>query len=1110
MHMKLTACAAAAAAAFFSFAEQSAVTANDWENPDVNSRGRMPAANHAYPLADEASALAGDLEPATPYRLSLDGDWKFKWVGDPARRPLDFWKEDFDDSNWGTIDVPSCVEMRGYGQPVYTNIRYPHKAEWPRILDRDSGSPDFNPVSSYRRTFAVPEGWKGRRVVLRFDGVGSAYYVWVNGRLVGYAEDSKLPSDFDITEFLNEKPESESNSQTVKPSNRQTDRQPNNVLAVQVFKWCDGSFLEDQDFFRFSGIFRDVTLWAKPKAGIADFLATPKFDGSYESAVVALEVATYGDAKPPTGALYDDRGRKVAEFGDEGRSTSGSVSRWSAKVDGVRLWSAEKPILYTLVVRSGDDIRSSRFGFKEQKVVGNTFYVNGKPVKMKGVNRHETSPDNGRTVTLEEMVKDIALMKRYNVNTVRTCHYPDHRLWYELCDRYGLYVIAEANVEGHEPGYGDKGLGRFKEWEKTVVERNERQVRFFRSHPSVTIWSLGNETGHGPCFEKAAETVRRLDPTRPIHWERGNGIADIDSTMYPSVDWLEQRGRLGNEPVGSAGMQEKYKTLASHHSAGKPFIMCEYAHAMGNALGNLQEYWDVVYSYPALVGGCIWDWVDQAIWKYTDRSDPKTGLRDRYLAYGGDFDDSPNDGPFCVNGVVDPLRNESPKLIEMGHVYRNLVVSGREGGVFELWNRFCFTRADEFAGRWSLLEDGVEAAKGDLSVPAIEPLSRGEVLLDGFDIAELSKKLDPDKEHFVDFAFTTKRDEPWAKAGWTVARDQVALKLPPRAEPEKAEDGESADGKMGVKKEPERPRTKNLAYEWTDKALTVEMGRTTAMFERKTGAIALLVMRGVTVFDRPAAYVPGGPRLTCARAFTDNDKWMVGGGNGKKGFFASGLSQLAYHAERLAVASNTVTAVVDVSGAKGCGFRHECVYTFDEDGSVTLANKVVPYGTMPVALPRLGLTMYLPPRLEQMRWYGRGPWENYVDRCTGSFVGIWESTVTKQFVDYVRPQDNGSKSGVRWAEFADKSGYGVRFSSSEPMFMQALHYNWEDLFFARHCNGAVRHRTPLVPHDETLLSLDVRQTGLGGASCGPWPMEKYRFDPNAPVEWTLRIEPTRR
>ena len=1095
MNMKLTACAAIAAAAIPLLADQPASGANEWENPAVNSIGRMPAANHAYPLADAASALAGDLEPATPYRVSLNGNWKFKWAGDPARRPMDFWKEDFDDSKWESIDVPSCVEMRGYGQPIYTNIAYPHKntsnpadKDFAKILDRDSGTPDFNPVSSYRRTFTVPEGWKDRRVILRFDGVGSAYYVWVNGKKVGYAEDSKLPSDFDITDYLRK----EDGSGPVE-----------NLLCVQVFKWCDGSFLEDQDYFRFSGIFRDVTLWSRPVSGIAEFLATPKFEGSYESARVELEVSTYGEAKPPTAALYDDRGRKVAEFGDEGRTSSGAVSRWSVKVDGVRLWSAEKPVLYTLVVQSGDDIRSSGFGFKEQKVVGNTFFVNGQPIKLKGVNRHETNPDNGRTVTLEDMVKDIALMKRYNVNTVRTCHYPDHRLWYELCDRYGLYVIAEANVEGHEPGYGNNGLGRFKEWEKTIVERNERQVRFFRSHPSVTVWSLGNETGHGECFKKAAETIRAVDPTRPIHWERGNDVADIDSCMYPSVEWLEKRGKqsLGGGELKSESGGDGF--ASAKQGAGKPFIMCEYAHAMGNALGNFQEYWDVVYSYPALVGGCIWDWVDQAIWKYTDRSDPKTGLRDRYLAYGGDFDDKPNDGPFCVNGVVDPFRNESPKLVEMGHVYRNLVVSGKEGGAFELWNRFCFTRSDEFSGRWSLLEDGVEVAKGDLAVPPLEPLSRGALTLVGFDMDGLSKTLDPAKEHFVNFAFETKRDELWAKSGWTVARDQVALRLPPRAE---TEEGKSADGK----KESAKPAAKSLAYEWTDKALTVEMGRTTAMFERRTGAIAMLVMRGVTVFDRPAAYVPGGPRLTCARAFTDNDKWMVYGGNGKKGFFASGLSQLAYHAEPLVVASNTVTAVVDVSGGKGCGFRHECVYSFGEDGSVTLANKVVPYGAMPVALPRLGLTMYLPPRLEQMRWYGRGPWENYVDRCTGSFVGVWDSTVAGQFVDYVRPQDNGYRSGVRWAEFTDKSGYGVRFSSEEPMFMQALHYNWEDLYFARHLNGADRHRTPLVPHDETILSLDVRQMGLGGASCGPWPMAKYRFDPNATVEWTVKIEPVRR
>ena len=1024
---------------------------NDWENLEVNSCNRMKAAAYILPLASEQDAFGDALEVKTPYRLSLNGDWKFSWVGDSSRRPADFWKAGFDDSRWGTIYVPSCVEMRGYGVPHYTNIRYPHKKAWPKILDRDTGLADFNPVSSYRRTFAIPAGWEGREVILRFDGVYSAYYVWVNGRMVGYAEDSHLASEFNITDFVKKDGE--------------------NLLAVQVFRWCDGSYLEDQDMFRFSGIYRDVTLWSRPKSGIADFVFSPKFDSGYGNAEVSLKLSTYGAEVPCSAALYDAEGRKVLDFAASAASKTGAETAWSVRLDGVRLWSAEKPYLYTLVMKAGDDIRAKKVGFKEQKVVGNKFYVNGRLVKMKGVNRHETDPENGRTVSLDLMIRDIELMKLHNINTVRTCHYPDHHLWYDLCDRYGLYVIAEANVEGHEYGYGKEGLGSFKEWEHSIVERNLRNVLFFRNHPSVTMWSMGNETGHGVCFKEALRQVKALDPSRVTHWERGNADAEVDSSMYPSVEWVEGRGRNG-------------------HS--KPYIMCEYAHAMGNAMGNFKEYWDVIYSYDCLIGGCVWDWVDQALWKSTGRVNPQTGEEERILAYGGNFDDFPNDGPFCDNGIIDPMRNVSPKLIETAHVYRNLLVTKSENGKFKLTNRFCFTSADEYAGKWVVVVDGKETAAGVFDVPAIAPLSTGELEIPSLD-AELAK-VDAKKEIFVNFEFSLKKDEIWAKAGWVVARDQVSLGASYWAAP-KAE-------APGVKPE----------FAVVDEAdsLLIECGRTSAVFSKKTGTISKLVLKGgVAVFDDPAVGVAAGPRLTCMRAFTDNDRSVVGFDarrGDKRGVVDSGLTQLRYHPEPIVVEGNTVKTVIDVTGIKGAGFRHECDYTFAADGSVTVANRVVPYGGMPRLLPRLGLSMRLVPRLERMRYYGRGPLENYIDRLSSSFVGIYESTVTDQFVDYIRPQDNGYKSDVRWAEFTDRYGRGVRFSADKPLFMQALHYSWEDLLYSRHQNGQVQYFSPLVKRSEVMLNLDVRQLGLGGASCGPGPMAKYTFDPLEPTSWTMKIE----
>ena len=1039
-----------------------AAEVNDWENPAVNSINRLPARTWTVPFADENSALSDDLVPESPYLVSLNGDWKIKWVGDPARRPLDFWKTGFDDADWAAIDVPSCVEMRGYGSPIYTNIRYPHKnasnpkdKDFARILDRDNGEPGYNPVSSYRRTFSVPESWKDRRVILRFEGVGSAFYVWVNGKMVGYAEDSKLPSEFDITEFLTAQ----------------------NTLAVQVFKWCDGSYLEDQDMFRYSGIFRDVSLWSMPKDGIWDFNVKTRPVNGYENWSLELELENGGSA-----ALYDADQKKVGDL----KPLSNSNFQLQLKP---RLWSAEDPYLYTLVVKKGGDIRAKKIGFKEQRIVGNTFLVNGMPVKMKGVNRHETSPENGRTVSMDDMLKDITLFKQYNINTVRTCHYPDHRLWYDLCDRYGIYVIAEANVEGHEPGYGDNGLGRFKEWEHTIVERNERQAVFYRNNPSVTLWSMGNETGHGDCFRHAIAAVKKIDPSRPIHWERGNEDADIDSTMYPSVEWLEKRGKLGNEKRGGTmsgeGGGEGY--AISGHTAGKPFIMCEYAHAMGNAVGNLKEYWDVIYSYPALIGGCIWDWVDQAIWKDTGRIDPKTGRHESYLAYGGDFDDFPNDGPFCCNGVVDPLRNVSPKLVEVGHVYQNLVVTKKDGG-FAMENRHCFTDASQFDGRWTLLADGEKAGEGLFAVPPVAPLALGEFKVPEIDAALAT--IGRDKEVFVNFEFLTKADAPWAKKGYPVARDQILLNEKPAAEEGKDGDAPAAHADEGDE-------------------ITIERGRTYAVFSKKTGTLKLLVMRGATIlsdFDG----ITAGPRLTCARAWTDNDRWSFLGNAWRddrgKGFEGSGLTQLHYHPGRIVVDGNVVKTRVSVDGMKGAGFDYECEWTFASDGSVTLKNKVTPFGRMPESLLRLGLSLRLGRQYENMAWYGRGPWENYVDRKTASFVGIWRSTVTDQYVPYVRPQDCGMKCDVRWVEFTDRYGRGARFSASEPLFVQALHYDWETLAYSRHINGQRRMNAVPVPSDDILLNLDVRQTGLGGASCGPGPMAKYRFDPKATVEWTLKIE----
>ena len=1053
----------------------------EWENPFANSINRLPARTYSMPLADEKAAFTDAIEPETPFKKSLNGEWKFSWAGNPDLRVKDFWTTDFDDSDWFTIDVPSCVETRGFGIPGYTNVRYPHADKsqpsdknFAKILDRDTGKPDYNPVSSYRTRFSVPAEWQGRDVILRFDGVYSAYYVWVNGKLVGYAEDSKLPSEFDITPFLvAARPES-------------APYQAENVLAVEVYRWCDGSYLEDQDMNRFSGIFRDVTLWAKPKDGIWDFnVKTARSEELGVESCGRWNVSVDGIEGEWSGELYDADFKKVISI----------TPNSTLQVPNCIEWSAEKPYLYTLVVKKGEDIRAKKIGFKEQKVVGNTVLVNGQKIKFKGVNRHECSPENGRTVSMSEMISDILLMKRYNINTVRTSHYPNNHFWYDLCDKYGIYVVAEANVEGHEPGYGEKSLGRFPEWEKTIVERNERNCVFYRNNPCVTFWSMGNETGHGDDFRKAIANVRALDPSRIIHWERGNADADIDSSMYPSVEWCEKRGKLGEaktaDKLESAAGGEGF--AISGHTAGKAFFSCEYAHAMGNAIGNFQEYWDVFYKYDCLTGGCIWDWVDQAM--YVDN-----GRGRKVWAYGGDWDEEPHDGPFNCNGVITPDRKVTAKLVEVGHVYRNLVVRKSGDGIYELENRFGFIFADEFDGRWTLLADGEKVADGAFGVPQLKPLSKCRFTVP--ELAAAIAKAGNDKELFVNFEFSTKKETIWAKQDWIVARDQIAL------------------GSEEVRVKCEELRKKDSSVEGSgvakisedEKTITVEANGTKAVFCRKTGTLCKLVMNGKDI-------IAEGPQIGCNRAFADNDRWMREGNPWHEdrktgGAYSRGLTQLSYHARPLKIVktddgSAEIISTVEVTGGKSASFTHVADWKVRGDGTISVENTVTPRGVFPPAIARMGVSMKLDRSLEYMKYYGRGPRENYIDRCTGSFFGIWKSTVSEQFEPYVRPQVNGCKCGVRWAEFTDADGRGVRFSGSEPLFMTALHYTWEDLEFARHRNGQKCFRMPMIPRAEVCLDLDVRQTGLGGASCGPTPMSKYRFDPNAPVVWSVNMTPVK-
>ena len=1019
---------------------------NDWENPKVNSINRLPPRSFTLPLESEKAAFTHDLEPSTPFFLSLNGQWKFRWEGNPMLCETNFHSTAFDDSRWSHISVPSCVEMLDYGAPMYVNIKYPHfntsnpeksKENFAKILNRRSMKGDYNPVSSYRRTFSVPETWEGRETILRFEGVGSAYYVWVNGEFVGYAEDSKLPSEFNITKFLKKGAE--------------------NLLAVKVFKWCDGSFLEDQDMFRYSGIFRDVSLISMPKDHIWDFVVKTKNDGS-------LKV----EGTDATWKLYDADFREV-----------------EVPVKNVKLWSAEKPYLYTLVLKKGSDIRMKRVGFKEQKIKGNAYTVNDKKIKFHGVNRHENSKDFGRSVTLQEMIEDVKLMKRYNIDTVRTAHYPSHRLWYDLCDKYGLYVVAEANVEAHDPGFKENSIGLFKEWNDQIVERNSRHVITYRNNPSVTMWSLGNEAGHGPCFVNAMNEVRRLDPSRPVQWELGKDISDVDSEMYWPVDLLEKRGKLGDDlslsnSDGSHPLKSQNELLAKH-TQGKCFFLMEFSHAMGNAGGNFSEYWDVFYKYDSLCGGCIWEWIDHGVSRPTGKLDKKTGLPETFISHGGDSWEYPNDGASCNDGIVRSDRKPSPFLHEVSHVMRGLKVVKDETGKLKIVNHYCFSDANEFDGVWECLADGRTVAQGAFDVPSVSPLS--SVFFD-FDLTKhVPENVDLSKQEvFFNFRFKTKTPTDLVPEKWVVSSNQIRVSDYVRTK-------FTSDG------------ADDLVVEDHGQTVSVACGRTTAVFSKKQGTLLRLFMKGVDVLSSPNPSLPGGPKLTTFRAFVDNDWWL------KFDYINSGLMILSYHAEPMEILSNGVKTVTRVTSCKSAMFIHEAIWEFSKDGSIVVKNKVTPMGTMPKQLPRLGLSFRLNQNLEAMTYYGRGPWENYIDRNTSSFIGRWDSTVAEQFERYSRPQDNGYKTDVRWVEFYQPGGRGIRFESDKPMFMQALHYEAMDMNLSRNNAFEFTRVNPIREQRDIFLNLDVRQCGLGQASCGPIPLEKYQFDPTEQLEWELRISP---
>jgi beta-galactosidase/beta-glucuronidase len=1000
----------------------------DWENPEM--LGINCELTHAtfVPYQTVEAALE-DERGASHYFKLLNGAWAFYYAPNATHLPKDFERPDFAAADWDTIPVPSNWQMHGYGRPHYTNVAYPFPVDPPHV-------PQDNPIGLYRRTFVIPAGWAERQIFLMFEGVDSAFYLWLNGQKVGYSQGTHLPAEFNITSYL---------------------QLGENSLVVQVFQWSAGSYLEDQDKWRLSGIFRDVYLFATPGVHLRDTRLRTLLDANYHNAVLELhtQIKNYTEDEASkiklAAHLLDAAGQIVfeKEVGNAQRLASGETIGWEVAINVTKphKWSAEDPYLYTLLLSlySGSDLLEvQRFavGFRKVEVRDGIFLFNGLPLKLQGVNRHDFHPDLGAAISYEVMLQDIRLMKQHNINTVRTSHYPNDPRWLDLCDRYGLYVIDEADLETHGmEALGDRGLlAKDSLWHAAHVDRAVRMVERDKNHPSIIIWSLGNEAGYGPNHDAMADAIRALDPTRLIHYE-GAGEApmpDIVSVMYPRVEDLIEQGNRTDDP--------------------RPFFMCEYAHAMGNGPGNLKEYWDAIRTYPRLMGGCIWEWIDQAIRQVTP-----DGIE--WFAYGGDFGDYPNDGDFCVDGLCFPNRVPHSGLVEYKKILEPVQVEAVDlnAGRIKIHNRYYFLSLSHLLGVWQLRQDDELLDQGRLPELNIAPQAELTV--------ELPYRLPeprPGASYWLDITFTLLTDTAWAKPGHTLATAQFEISLKKISAP--------------TLKLTEMPLL-SIDLNTDQHLLTVKGETSTLVFDTYHGVIETWTYEGVPLITR-------GPQLNVWRAPTDNDVHIA------KEWRAAGLDRLTTNVRRFEVVKtldqalllevDTVLAGLAQPPAFACTYR----YTIYGSGDILIETLFKPLRSLPV-LPRLGLQMRLPRALDDFTWYGRGPQESYADRKESALVGVYSGVVKDQYVPYVFPQEYGNKTDVRWAALTDLQGTGLL--ALAPQGGALLNVSAQE--FTTEALTEAKHTYELKPCGEIILNLDHLQAGLGSNSCGPGPLPPYLIEP---------------
>lgn len=1015
----------------------------DWENETIFAINKEPGHVTYYTFPSIESLKADKTfdkpweEPASSLHQSLNGNWKFHWVKKPDERPVNFYKMNYDISSWKEIPVPSNWEMHGYGTPIYTNITYPFKNNPPFIQPQKgyTNEIEVNPVGSYRRDFNIPADWDGKEIFLHFDGVYSGIYVWINGKKVGYSQGANNVAEFNITDYV---------------------KTGSNTIAAEVYRWTDGSYIEDQDMFRLSGIHRSVFLFATPKVHVRDYFLQSEFKGDdYSSALFKVKASVKNYDKKASQAstvnisLLDNTGKEVASLSQAVQALKGGQEQaydLQTTINKPALWSAEKPNLYTAIISLKDnngkvvEAMSSKFGFRKIEIKNKRVYVNNEQVFFKGTNRHDIHPKFGKAVPVESMIQDILLMKQHNLNTIRTSHYPNDPRMYALHDYYGLYVMDEADCENH----GNHSISGMPSWIPAYKDRMDRMVNRDKNHASIIFWSLGNEGGNGDNFDEMYKVAKEIDPSRPIHYEGKNEIADIDSHMYPDL-------------VRMAAFDQR--------ESDKPYFLCEYVHSMGNAPGNIAEYWDYIENKSQrMIGACVWDWVDQGINMY--------GKPDNQYYIGGDFGDKPNDYDFVCNGLTTPDRRVTAKLLEIKKIYQYIKFKplSLSTGKIEIENKYDFTNLKEYNITWDLIKDGEKVQSGTVESIDLNPNDKTVITV------PYNKNLDAGSEYFLNVYFSLKDDASWAKAGHTVAVEQFALN---QRQSLAAIDTQSMQ---------------NIATNVQGNMLTISGAGFKTTFNTQTGIMTSLQYDG-----KEMIYDNNGFNLNWYRS-VNNDKYAdqkCYPTTNEKLLFTY---QIDTDSKSVTVISGT-TAVID--SPKPARIPYTVKYVVYANGTVDVdAGFTSPQVNF---IHRLGLQIVLPQGMENVQYYGRGSHENYWDRKHSALLGKYATTAKGMEEEhYVRAQSLGNREDVRWVSITDANNKGLKISAKDRLGFSALHFTDQALWEAVHDFKLDEIRKP-----EVYLSLDCIQQGLGNASCGPLPLPEYLIPVNQNLSYSFRVEPVK-